>query len=227
MIHRLSGKDHSVYTTAFLDFDGTILKSGEGVVNAVRYMFSRLDMSIPDEQEMFKFVGPPIKHHMTSVYGMDALQAEKAYMLFREYYNDKGVYESYLYDGITDVLEALRCSGQKLYIATCKQEPTLRDLLDKYEILDLFDDAFGAWHDQGIYDKTQVLQNGFRRIGGHPDHAVMVGDRYYDIEGGKAVGLDTAGVLYGYGDRNELSDAGADYLLDNVEDIAALLGGRL
>ena len=102
----------------------------------------------------------------------------------------------------------------------------MRDMLRKLCLEPLFTDAFGAWHERGISDKTQVLQNAMQRLGGRPEHAVMVGDRSYDVIGGRAAGLDTAGVLYGYGNEAELAGAGCDYLLDTVDDLEKMLGGK-
>lgn len=52
---------------------------------------------------------------------------------------------------------------------------------------------------------------------------VMVGDRKYDIEGAKKVGIDSIGVLFGYGDYKELSEAGATYIVEKPEDILNVL----
>lgn len=98
-------------------------------------------------------------------------------------------------------------------------------LLGEFGLAQYFDEIFGADHENGISNKAQVLQNAIKRLGSTPQNAVMVGDRYHDIEGAKTVGLDTIGVLYGYGDEDELTKAGSDYLADNIDDLAQMLGG--
>lgn len=225
MIRSITGKNFGHYTTAFFDFDGTILESGEGVINAVNYMFSHIGIEETDENRLRAFIGPPVKHHLQDVYGMDEALADKAYALFREYYFEKGVHESRLYNKIADTLKSLKKAGIVLYIATCKRETMVPPILAQYGLLDNFSGVFGAWHDIGVFDKTQVLEYALTRIGSFPDNAIMIGDRSHDIIGGRAVGLDTAGVLYGYGDEDELLGAGCDFLLDNVSDLPVLLGG--
>ena len=52
----------------------------------------------------------------------------------------------------------------------------------------------------------------------------MVGDREHDVQGAKENGLEVIGVLYGYGSREELAEAGSDYLVESPKDLGKLLG---
>jgi len=224
MIHNISGKDRC-YDTVFFDFDGTIADSKEGCVNAVRHMFSSIGMEENDEKRLLAFVGPPVRHHLMECYGFDTEQAADAYAHFSAYYRSKGLKECGLFPGIEDALRIIKASGKTLYIATSKQEYMAHHLLGEFGLAQYFDEIFGADHENGISNKAQVLQNAIKRLGSTPQNAVMVGDRYHDIEGAKTVGLDTIGVLYGYGDEDELTKAGSDYLADSIDDLAQMLGG--
>lgn len=224
MITRLNNQQNIQYKSIFFDLDGTLLESGEGIFNALNYMFGRLGMQEDDEKRLRAFIGPPIKHHLKDAYAMDEQQTTKAYSFFKEYYIDKGEYESRLYPGVQEMIKTVYKSGIRLFIATSKREHMIYPALEKYQLFDYFEATFGGQHDKGIYDKTQVLQNAVERLGGLPASTIMIGDRHYDIIGGKAIGVDTAGVLYGYGSRQELVDAGCDYLLDTVGDISNLAG---
>jgi phosphoglycolate phosphatase len=51
----------------------------------------------------------------------------------------------------------------------------------------------------------------------------MIGDRRFDINGAAVCGIDSVGVLYGYGSREELTQAGATYIAEKVEDISSIL----
>lgn len=223
MIDNITGKDCR-YSAVFIDLDGTITESGEGCMNAVRYMFSKVGYEENDEARIRSFVGPPIKKHLIEAFGFPEERAAETYAYYREYYLDKGMHESRLYDGIEETLRTIKASGKTLYVATSKPEIMAMPIIERYGLLPLFDAVFGARHEEGIYDKTQVLEYGIRRLGKTPTDAVMVGDRCHDIIGGRAVGFDTIGVLYGYGDRKELLEAGPDYIVDSVADLAALLG---
>jgi phosphoglycolate phosphatase len=96
-------------------------------------------------------------------------------------------------------------------------------VLERFSLFELFSRVFAARHDKNIYDKNEVLEAAVNELG-DVSGAVMVGDRSFDILGGQHVGFDTVGVLYGYGDYEELAGAGCDYTADSVQDVAVLLG---
>ena len=224
MIHHISGTDRA-YDTVFMDFDGTIADTCEGILKAVNHMFSCIGMEENDEKNLYKFIGPPVKNHLMDYYGFNEQQANDAYACFREYYRETGLFQSRLFPGIKDAILGIRALGKTLCVATSKPELMARTLIERFGIAELFDGIFCADHENGISTKTQVLLSAFERLGGKPQSAVMVGDRYHDIEGAKAVGIDSIGVLYGYGDEAELTEAGCDYLADTPDDLVRLLEG--
>lgn len=225
MIVNISGAD-KIYDTVFMDFDGTIADTCEGILKAVKFMFSRIGMEENDEKELYKFIGPPVKHHLMDYYGFHEQQAIDAYAHFREYYRDTGLFESRLFPGVEDAIKNIKALGKTVCVATSKPDIMARTLLEKFNLVPYFDGIFCAIHEKGIVDKTQVLLYGFECLGGKPQSAVMVGDRYHDIDGAKAVGIDSIGVLYGYGHYDELTAAGCDYLVDTPEDLVRLLKGE-
>lgn len=224
MIRNLTGKNGG-YSTVFFDLDGTITDSGEGCTNGAKYMFEKIGYTRYDEKKLKKFLGPPIIYHLISEYGFDKEQAKSAYVYYREYYLSKGIYENRPYPCIADAIKKIKESGKAVYVATSKPEPQALCVLERFGLKDLFDGIFGAKPELGITLKKDVLENAIKAIGG-TGSAVMVGDRFYDIEGGKHVGIDTVGVLYGYGELEELEKAGCDYIADTVGDLAELLGRR-
>jgi phosphoglycolate phosphatase len=222
MIRNLTGKN-STYNSVFFDLDGTVTDSGEGCLNGVRHMFKSIGYMNYDEKELKRFIGPAIKKHLIAEYGFSEPKAEEAYAFFKDYYLDTGIYENKLYDGITDAIESITQSGKSVYIATSKPLEQAIRVLEHFGIRDMFSDVFGARHELGIYDKSKVLESAVKKLGGVPGRA-MVGDRSYDIIGGRHVGFDTVGVLYGYGEKKELLDAGCDFTADSTADLAVLLG---
>jgi phosphoglycolate phosphatase len=223
MIHCISGKTEEIQNV-FFDLDGTITESGPGIINAVRYMLDRVGMTEDDEDNLRSFIGPPTTDNLKRLYNFTEEKAQHAYTFFREYYVRQGVYESRLYDGIVEAIEDIRRSGKRVYLATAKPEHIAMMVVNHFGILSLFDRVFAVRRDIGIFDKLQVMQSVAAELGSIPGPA-MVGDRCFDIEGGRAVGFVTVGVLYGYGSREELLAAKSDYLLDSVGDLSALLGG--
>ncbi len=222
MIRNLTGKCGS-YESVFFDLDGTITDSAQGCVNGITYMFERIGRLEPDEMKLRAFVGPPVKKHLIREYGMSEQEAAHAYVFFREYYDEKGVYENRLYDGAAQMLNAVKRSGKTLYIATTKPMPLAVRVLEMFGLTGFFSDVFTAVHENGIYEKYEVLGAAVTKLGSIP-RAVMVGDRRYDVAGGKHVGFDTVGVLYGYGSEDELIGAGCDFTADSPYDLALFLG---
>lgn len=226
MINNVTGIDISKMDTVFLDLDGTVSKSGTSCRNGVKYMFEKIGRKQIDGAELDAFIGPTVKVHLRESYGFSEQEAADAYVYYREYYDGIGIFESTLYDGIADAIEAMRTADKTLYIATMKPEEQAKQILQMFGIAHLFKDIFGARHDLGIMHKHLVLERAVQIIGETPKNAVMVGDRNHDVIAGKNIGFGTVGVLYGYGELKELTDAGCDIIVDSVADLSTLLGRK-
>jgi phosphoglycolate phosphatase len=222
MIRNLSGKSNK-YRSVFFDLDGTVTDSGEGCLSGVRYMFKSIGYKDYDEKKLKGFIGPAVKKHLMGEYGFSEERAGEAYVFYKDYYTNKGMYENKLYAGIIEAVGIIKRSGKTVYIATSKPESQALKVLEHFGVRDMFSDVFAARHELGIYDKKEVLGRAVKKLGGAPD-SIMVGDRYFDIIGGRYVGFDTIGVLYGYGEAEELTRAGCDFTADSTADLAVFLG---
>ena len=222
MITRLTEKK-GYYDTIFFDLDGTLIESGPGVMNAIRHMFTKIGYPKPDETQMRAFIGPPIAHYLVEAYGFSAADAQAAYRHFRSYYAERGILECSLYPDIENVLDALSDAGKTMYIATSKPEHQAVSMLKRMDLFDLFAGIFGGVHNEGVFTKDEVLMRAASLIGNVPAHAVMVGDRHHDVLGAQHIGLDTIGVLYGYGSFDELKEAGCDMIAEIPGDLPELL----
>ncbi len=211
------------YDTIFFDLDGTLIESAPGVMNGVRYMFDKIGRPIPDEAQMQAFMGPPIVHHLVDAFGFSEADAQSAYQHFRSYYEERGILECSLYSGIEDVLKALADADKVMYIATSKPEHQAVSILKRMGLLDLCAGVYGGVHSENVFTKVEVLLRAVSLIGAVPAHAVMVGDRYHDVLGAQHIGLDTIGVLYGYGSFDELKEAGCDMIAEYPGDLLELL----
>lgn len=208
----------------FFDLDGTLTDSAPGIIKAVTYSLEQLGIPLPPAGVMHKFVGPPLLWSYDHWCGMDLEKSWEAVWKFREYYNVTGVYENSVYDGVPEMLDALRAAGCKLVLATSKPEETAHLVLDHFCLKDKFTLVAGSREKEGILEKDTVIADAIQRLGiTDRTGIVMVGDRSNDIEGGKVNGLKTLGVLYGYGGREELTKAGADLLAETPAEVAKLL----
>ena len=139
---------------------------------------------------------------------------------YRERFSVKGLYENEVYDGVEKMLQQLKKSGKTLIIATSKPEEFTLKILEHFDLLKYFDYVAGATMDGSRGEKADVIRYALEISGiENKSEAIMIGDRNYDILGAKENGLDSIGVLFGFGDYEELTKAGANYIAECVEDI--------
>lgn len=193
----------------FFDLDGTLTDSAPGIVNSARYALSHFGME-PDEEIMLKFIGPPLLESFQNLCGLDEEKSREAIRLYREYFAVKGMFENSVYDGVYEMLESLREKEKMLAVATSKPEVYARKILDHFHLTKYFSYISGAALDHIRMTKADVLRNAVRGTGlSDLSQGLMIGDRKHDVEGGNELGMETLGVLYGYGSREELMFAGA------------------
>jgi len=214
------------YKTYLFDLDGTLTDSGRGIINAVRYSLKRSDDEIPEEETLLKFIGPPLWESFETFLGFSREKAENAVKLYREYYNETGLFENSVYSGIPELLETLRSDGAKLAVATSKPEVFSLKILERFDLLKYFDSVTGSELDGTRTEKSDVIACALEKFTARgksleeiKSGAVMVGDRKHDIIGARKNGLPCIAVLYGYGDETEFREYGADYIVKTPQDI--------
>ncbi len=211
------------YDTVFFDLDGTIIDSGEGVSNSVLYALEKFGINETRENAL-RFIGPPLADSFKEFYGFDDEKATKGIEIYREYYREKGIFECYLYDGMKELLVKLKQIGIGVVLCTSKPEEYAHRVLHFFEIFDLFDYACGATMDEKTRaTKDEVMQYAFDTSGAKRDKTLMVGDRKFDINSANKFGIDSVGVTFGYGSKEELKDAGATYIVSHASEIEKLL----
>ena len=214
-----------MYHTILFDLDGTLTDSGPGITNSVAYALKKWNIEEKDINVLRKFVGPPLDASFAKYYGFSKEKCVQAVQYYREYYLTKGIYENQVYDGMEELLKWLRDTGRRAIVATSKPEPSAIHVLEYFHIDSYFDIIAGATMDGSRVEKSDVIRYALDRAGIRDlSGVVMVGDRENDIQGAKANGLDSIGVLYGYGSREELEEAGAMQIAETVEDLRGCIG---
>lgn len=220
-----------MYRYLLFDLDGTITKSEEGIFNCIKYALDWADIPYPEQSVFRSFIGPSLYDSFVREFGMDDAKAKEMVAKYRERYNVVGLFEAEVYDKVADTLRSLKERGCVLSVATSKPtEPTLR-ILEKFDVRKYFDVVVGSNPDGTGSDKKNIISQVLASL--EKDHSLteemiktgrvaMIGDRRYDIEGGKACGLQTIGVLYGYGSREEFEAAGADHIVETPDEILEL-----
>ncbi len=208
----------------FFDLDGTLTDSADGIINSVIFAVATYGIEETDREALKAFVGPPLLESLMNRYGFSKEEAEEAVARFRVRFSSVGIFENSLYDGIPAVLEQVKARGDRVILATSKPEVFARRILDHFDLTQYFDYICGAdLAENKRMEKEEVLRYALETSGADPKDSYMIGDRKYDMESGKKLGLSTVGVLYGYGSREELDTAGADAICATVADLKEFL----
>lgn len=206
------------------DLDGTITDSGEGITKSVQYALKFFGILEDNLKELNKFIGPPLKDSFKRYYKFDDEKAEIGLLKYREYYADKGIYENSLYDGIIELLEILKKNNKKIVLATSKPELYAKDILEYFKINEYFTFVAGADFEETRVNKGDVIKHAIENANiSDLSKVVMIGDREHDIIGAKENNIKSIGVLYGYGDVIELTQARADYIVKNTNELLNIL----
>jgi len=206
------------------DLDGTLTDPKTGIVNSVLYALDSFGISIENNDCLTEFIGPPLRQSFKALFGFNDSDTEKAVGKFRERYYAKGIYENILYDGIETMLQKLKDAGKTLFIATSKPTNQAEIVLSHFNIDKYFTYMSGSELNGDRSLKSDVIsyaleQNGIADL----SCCIMIGDRKHDVIGAKTVGMKSVGVLYGYGSKAELSEAGADFIVGDVGELTSLL----
>lgn len=210
----------SKYDIILFDLDGTLTDPGMGITNSVMHALKKYGIEVENRETLYKFIGPPLIDSFEKYYGFSHEEAVKSVDYYREYYADKGIYENEVYNGIEAMLQKLSEEGKKIILATSKPEPFAREILRHFGLDKYFLFAAGSTMNETRTNKADVIEYALCECGiTEKSSVVMVGDREHDIIGANENGIDSIGVLFGYGSREELENAGATYIAESVEDI--------
>ncbi len=199
------------YKNILFDLHGTLTDPGLGITNSIRYALQKQNRPIPDRSVLETFIGPPLIGAFMEHCNVSRAEAESLLLDYREYFKEKGMFENKVYPDIPEMLETLKKSGCHLYVATSKPEPFAKQILEHFDLAKYFAFIGGSTLSETRTHKEEVIDYVLKENNLQPQDCLMVGDRFYDIEGARKCGLKVAAVLFGYGDREELQSA--DYLI--------------
>lgn len=212
------------YKTFIFDFDGTLFDSRIGIISSIKYALDAFDIPHPSDETLSTFIGPPLLESFEKQFNLSKQQSIEALAKLREYYGDKGIFESKPYDGIFELLHSLKEKGFPLAIATAKPTLYTQQILEKHTWQHFFDSVRGSGLNGELYPKERTITEALKDLDiFYKEDVVMVGDTIYDIKGAQECGIDSIAVNYGYGKTQDLKDARPTKLVERVEDLAALL----
>ena len=211
------------YDVFLFDLDGTLTDSSVGITKSVIYALKKYGIEEEDQKKLYAFIGPPLTESFQKFYGFSAEQSIEAVEYYREYYREIGIFENKVYEGMKETLRQLKEKGKRLIVETSKPEPFARRIIRHFGLASYFEYVAGMELDGGRGTKAEVIAYALQSCGiDDRGKTVMVGDREHDVIGAKKEGLDCIGVLYGFGSREELEKAGADWIIEKPEELCEL-----
>jgi phosphoglycolate phosphatase len=207
--------------TLFFDLDGTLIDSAQGITRCVAHALQQMNRPLPAEAELRRWIGPALRVSFAPLLN-DAAEVERAIEFYRERFESHGWAEHEVYPEIGEVLVELHRAGHRLSVVTAKNEPHARKIIAHLPFGHLFEDVVGATVDGRLSHKPELIAEALGRLRIEPADVWMIGDRHMDIEGARHHGMQSVGVLWGFGSESELSDAGATHLLSSPQQLLSV-----
>lgn len=211
------------YNYILFDLDGTLTDPFEGITKCFKYALEYFGISAKQE-ELTSVIGPPLIDSFCKMYGFDEETGWRAVAKYRERFETVGWRENKLLDGVPEMLADLKNDNRVLALATSKPIVYANKIIEMYDIAKYFDYAIGAEIGGTKGTKPEIVEKAILALD-YPckKEIIMVGDRENDVEGAKALGITSLGVRTGYAADGELESAGADYIVDTVDDMHRFL----
>ena len=206
------------------DLDGTLTDSGEGIIHCAQETFRHFDIPVPTKDELRVIVGPPLRQSLQR-FGIRSEDTEEAIGIYRKHYLEYGQFENIPYPGIECLLQRLKNDGHQLYVATSKPEALSVQILSYFGLASYFDAICGASADQSRDTKAKVISHLLSQISPIPGRIVMVGDTVYDVEGASMLQIPCIGVGWGYGNHDEMLNAGAIGMAHSIDELYQIIEG--
>lgn len=208
----------------FFDFDGTLANTKPSIIATARATLAEWGMTEEEMGDLNRLIGPPFPRAYADIYGMPMADAEELTRRYRARYARLGPESHPLFDGMAELLRDLVAAGRTLAVTSSKRQEFAESMLADEGVHDLFA-AIVAQRDPAHADKPYLVGATLEALGARPDEAVMVGDRFYDVEGAAANGVPCVGVLFGTATREELEGAGAAAVVESVAELRRVLMG--
>lgn len=205
------------YTVVLFDLDGTLIDSEEGILRSFAYALEKMGKGELSEKEKFRVIGPPLEYSFKEFFHLTEEEIPRAVAFYRERYREKGILECKKMAGAEELLKVLFQAGVPVLLATTKPELFARKILENMGWEQYFTAICGVDFEGKLKDKKDVICAALSRAKiNDPSSAVIVGDRCYDVEGGKKAGVHTVGVKSGFAEEGELEKSGADFVFEDL-----------
>ena len=205
----------------FFDLDGTLLDSQSGIIQSLQHALTETSDIEPSSEELRGMIGSGLPHILSNFLGPYG-EVSKAINSYRDFYQEEAMFDAEVYDGVFQMFDTLMTSEVGLFIATTKPHVYANQIVEHFGLTEAITHVFGAELDGTNSDTTSLLQYAVDETGFDPSKCIMVGDRQVDIFGAKNNDINNIGILWGYGEADELRTSEADMLAGHPEELAEI-----
>jgi phosphoglycolate phosphatase len=209
------------------DLDGTLTDSAPGITRSLQRMFEVIGRPLHSEAELMAYVGPPLVATLRAREDFTEAEADHALEVYRGFAEESDLTDNAVFPGVIGLLQSLKADGVPVAVATSKPTDRARRILDHFGLTPYFTFIGGASLDETRAEKAEVVAYTLAQLealGVDTSRAVMVGDRFYDVEGANANDVPAILVEWGYGSPAEAK--GALAVVHSVDQLRALLLGQ-
>lgn len=218
--HLLGGKTLTIRTLLF-DLDGTLIDTNPLIIESFIYTIKKHTGKVYTKEQVLPFIGPPLIESMQKI---DPNQTEELMHTYIDHNikNHEGFVEPY--PTVVETIKTLFEKGYKLAIVTTKITENARLGLEITGLAPYFDVVIGLNEVENAKPNPEPIFKALDALGEPPEHALMIGDNYHDIEAGQNAGTKTAGVAWSIKGRETLEALSPDYMLEELADLLKILG---
>lgn len=210
-------------TSIIWDIDGTVVDTRGAMATAYQYACEQMGLQEDDPRRIFKYVGQKSSKVFVDQHGLSGAALDRAIDLYNHCFLTRGVHDAALYPGMEALLCDLKAAGCRMTVATARSDRSLFPLFDANGLSDTFDHIACTYDSKTKVDKAALVRACIDYLGMPAERCVMIGDRIFDIAGGKDNGTMTIGVTFGFAHEEEVLSSGADYVAHSVEQLRDIL----
>ncbi|OCA89094.1 pyrophosphatase PpaX [Pseudobacillus wudalianchiensis] len=207
-------------TTLLFDLDGTLINTNELIISSFLHT---LNHYFPDQykrEDVYPFMGPTLVETFS---GIDAERTEEMIARYRKFNLENHDMLVTEFTGVFETIRTLKENNFKLAIVSTKLRDTVIKGLKLTNLYPFFDTIVAL--DDVTHPKPhpEPLLKALQEVGSKPEEAMMIGDNFHDIEGGKNAGTLTAGVAWSVKGKGFLQSFDPDYMLEAMPDLLDIL----
>lgn len=206
------------------DFDGTLADTRGLIVKTMQQTLEALGLESRTDDQCASMIGLPLKQAFTDLIPISDEMGEQCAATYRRLFNENNaVYTVPVFPRVLETLHQLHEKGYTLTIASSRSHRSLMEFVEDMHLDEVIPYILGADDVTEAKPNPEPVLKTLEAFHCTPDEAMVVGDTWYDIEMGKRAGVKTCGVTYGNGTREELIQAGADYLVDDFRELLSIV----